>query len=116
MSNPSDEKGGGNFQPLDEIPREMNLFFKNISEYRKSLIGSYHYFIKVEQGCISLWRTIYAGSKMYFSEQVNYQRCGISDSEIEEAVNLNYFNILSSDYHHISPKIEVKLRAYFDIT
>jgi hypothetical protein len=116
MSNPSDEKGGGNFHPLDEIPLEIDLFLKNISEYRKSLIGSYHYFIKVEQGCISLWRTIYAGSKMYFSEQVNHQRCGISDTEIEEAVNLNYLNLLSADYLHISPRIEMKLRAYFDLS
>jgi hypothetical protein len=67
-----------NGHPLDEIPIEIESLFENLYEYRKSLIGSSHYFIKVEQNCLSLCRIIYAGGKLYFSEIVNHRQLGIS--------------------------------------
>jgi hypothetical protein len=102
--------------PLDEIPLEIEILFNHLYEYRKSLIGSSHYFIKVEKGCISLCRMIYAGGKMYFSEIVNHREYGISDIEIEEAVTINCQNLCLDDHYRISPHIEKKLRALLDFS
>jgi hypothetical protein len=110
------ENGVKNDHPLDEIPMEIDTLFKQLYEYRKSLIGSSHYYIKVEHGYISLCRMIYAGGKMYFSEIVNHQEYGISDIEIEEAVRLNCYNLSLADHYHISPHIEKKLRALLDFS
>ncbi|MGA2912226.1 MAG: hypothetical protein ABSE07_01785 [Methanoregula sp.] len=107
---------GRNGHPLDEIPMEIDILFKRLYEYRKSLIGSSHYYLKVEQGCISLCRMVYAGGKLYFSEVVNHQEYGISDIEIEEAVRLNCHNLCLADHYHISPHIEKKLRALLDFS
>jgi len=108
--------GVRNRHPLDEIPIEIDTLFKHLYEYRKSLIGSSHYFIKVEMGCISLCRIVYGGGKLYFSEIVNHQQYGISDIEIEEAVRLNCHKLCLADHYHISPHIEQKLRALLDFS
>ena len=105
-----------NSHPLDETPLEIDILFNHLYEYRKSLIGSSHYFIKVEKGCIFLCRIIYAGGKMYFSEIVNHREYGISDTEIEEAVGINCHNLCLPDHYHISPHIEKKLRALLDFS
>ena len=107
---------GRDVHPLDEIPLEIDILFNHLYEYRKSLIGSSHYFIKVEKGYISLCRMIYAGGKMYFSEIVNHREYGISDIEIEEAVRINCHNLGLADHYHISPHIEKKLRALLDFS
>jgi len=107
---------GRNGHPLDEIPIEIDVLFKHLYEYRKSLIGSSHYFIKVERNCISLYRMMYVTGKMYFSEIVNHLEYGISDVEIEEAVSLNCHNLCLADHYHISPHIEKKLRALLDFS
>lgn len=108
--------GVRNGHPLDEIPIEIDSLFEHLYEYRKSLIGSSHYFIKVERDCFWLCRIIYAGGKLFFSEIVNHQQFGISDTEIEEAVRLNCNNLCLADYYHISPHIEKKLRALLDFS
>lgn len=116
MQTQANRNGVKNGHPLDEIPMEIDTLFQHLYEYRKSLIGSSHYFIKVERGCISLCRMIYAGGKMYFSEIVNHQEYGISDIDIEEAVRLNCHNLCLADHYHISPHIEKKLRALLDFS
>jgi hypothetical protein len=108
--------GARSGHPLDEIPVEIDILFKNLYEYRKSLIGSSHYFIKEERGCISLCRMIYTGGKLYFSEIINHRGYGISDTDLEEAVRLNCHNLCLDDHFHISPLIEKKLRALLDFS
>jgi hypothetical protein len=118
MQHEANKNGIGmrNGHPLDEIPIEIDILFKHLYEYRKSLIGSSHYFIKVERDCFSLCRMMYAGGKLYFSEIVNHQEYGISDTEIEEAVSQNCHNLCLADHYHISPHIEKKLRALLDFS
>lgn len=101
---------------LAGIPMEIDVLFKRLYEYRKSLIGSSHYYIKVEQGCSTLCRLIHGGGGLYFSEIVNHEKYGISDKDIDEAVTLNCHILCLADHYHISPHIEKKLRALLDFS
>ncbi|MCX6685496.1 MAG: hypothetical protein NTV10_02405 [Methanoregula sp.] len=100
---------------LDESEPEYELIFKQLQDYRKSLIGSSYYYVRAGDERCCLCRIVHGGGKVFFHEMVDHHKHGISDEDIEESVKFDNGSFSLPGHYHISPRIETKLRALYDI-
>lgn len=99
----------------DESEPEYEIILKQLQDYRKSLIGKSYYYIRAgDEGCY-LCRIVHGGGKVFFHEIVDHRQEGISDEDIEESVKMDTGSFTLPGHYHISPHIEMKLRALYDI-
>jgi len=99
----------------DESELEYELIFKQLQDYRKSLIGSSYYYVRAGDERCCLCRIVHGGGKVFFHEMVDHHKHGISDEDIEESVKFDNGSFSLPGHYHISPRIETKLRALYDI-
>jgi hypothetical protein len=108
---------------IDPLPRylmpdasepDYDLILEQLHEYHKSQIGSSYYYIWANEKRASLCRIVYGGGKIFFHEMLDHEKYGISDDDLEEAVNLDQGSLTMPGYHIISPHIETKLRTLED--
>jgi hypothetical protein len=113
------EKKGG-IEPLPRYIRpdasvpEYDEILEQLQEYQRSLIGSSYYYIRVENDRTSLCRILPGGGKIYFHEIVDHEKHGISEDDLESAVNLDTGLFSAPGYYPVSPHIETKLRVVLD--
>lgn len=99
----------------DESEPEYELILEQLQDYHKSLIGSSYYYIRsVDERC-HLCRIVHGGGKVFFHELVDHNKHGISDEDIEEAVNNDTGTFTMPGLHPLSPLVEQKLRILYDI-
>jgi hypothetical protein len=108
---------------IDPLPRyimpdasepDYDLIMEQLHDYHKSQIGSSYYYIRTNEDALSLCRIVHGGGKIYFHEILDHEKHGISEDDLEEAVNLDPGSITTPGYHIISPHIETKLRTLLD--
>jgi hypothetical protein len=85
-----------------------------LQEYHHSLIGSSYYYIRAENKQASLCRIVPGAGKIFFHEVVDHTKHGISEDDIEEAINMDPGLFSIQGYHPISSHIESKLRILLD--
>jgi hypothetical protein len=116
---PTAQKTGG-IEPLPRYIRpdasvpEYDEILEQLQEYHRSFIGSSYYYIRVEKDRMFLCRILPGGGKIYFHEIVDHEKHGISEDDLEVAVNLDTGLLSKTGYHQISPHIETKLRVLLD--
>ena len=99
--------------PDASIP-DYDKILEQLQDYQRTFIGSSYYYIRSEQDRTYLCRIIPAGGKIYFHEIVDHDKHGISEDDLEDAVNQDTGLLSPPDYYPISPHIEMKLRALLD--
>jgi hypothetical protein len=99
----------------DESEPEYELILEQLHNYRKSLVGSSYYYIRAGGERYCLCRIVHGAGKVFFHEMLDHQQNGISDEDIEESVKLDTGSFTLPGHYHISPHIEQKLRALYDI-
>jgi hypothetical protein len=99
--------------PDASVPAYTEIL-EQLQEYQRSLIGSSYYYIRAEHERLSLCRIVPGAGKVFFHEIVSHEDYGISDDDIEEAVNEDPGRFSINGYHPISDHIEAKLRATID--
>jgi len=116
---PTAKKIGG----IEPVPRYVmpdasipayDEILEQLQEYHRSLIGSSYYYIRVENENVSLCRILPGGGKIFFHEVVDHDKYGISEDDIELAVNHDTGQFSVEGYHPISAHIESKLRVILD--
>jgi hypothetical protein len=85
-----------------------------LQDYHRSLIGSSYYYIRAEKNQMSLCRIVPGAGKIFFHEVVDHEKYGISEDDIEEAVNMDSGVFSIAGYHPVSAHIESKLRVLLD--
>jgi hypothetical protein len=99
----------------DESEPEYELILEQLQNYRKSLIGPSYYYIRANDERCCLCRIVHGAGKVFFHEMVDHRQHGISDEDIEESVKQDTGAFTLPGHYHISPHIEQKLRALYDI-
>jgi hypothetical protein len=116
---PTAKKIGG----IEPLPRYImpdtsvpayDEILEQLQEYHRSLIGSSYYYIRAENERISLCRIVPGAGKIFFHEVVDHEKHGISEDDIEEAVNMDTGSFSVAGYYPISAHIESKLRVLLD--
>lgn len=116
---PSVKKIGG-IEPLpryvmpDASVPDYDEILEQLQEYHRSFIGSSYYYIRAEGQKFSLCRILPGGGKLFFHEVVDHDKHGITEDEIEQAVNQDTGQFSLEGYHPISAHIESKLRVLLD--
>jgi hypothetical protein len=98
----------------DASEPDYEQILEQLQDYRNSLIGSSYYYVRSDADNCSLCRIVHGGGRIFFHEQVDHQKHGISDEDIEEAVILDNDSLSLPGYYPISPLIEQKLRILYD--
>ncbi|WP_292423222.1 hypothetical protein [Methanoregula sp.] len=99
--------------PDTSIP-EYEKILEQLQDYQSSLIGSSYYYIRAENDRMSLCRIMPGAGKLFFHEIVDHDKHGISEDDLEEAINHNTGSLSTPGYYLISPHIEMKLRVILD--
>jgi len=110
----------GSIEPLpryispDASMPDYDEILEQLQEYQRSLIGSSYYYIRIEKDQMFLCRILPGGGKIFYHEIVEHEKHGISDDDLQTAVNLDTGLLVKTGYHQISPHIETKLRVLLD--
>lgn len=108
---------------VDPVPRyvmpdasepDYRAILEQLQDYQSSLIGSSYYYIRASEGDYSLCRIVPGGGKIFFHEIVDYEKHGISEDDLEEAIQQDTGKLTIPSHYPISPHIEQKLRVLFD--
>jgi len=108
---------------VDPMPRyimpdasepEYEEILERLQDYQSSLIGSSYYYIRAGEGYFSLCRIVPGGGKVFFHEVVDHEKHGISEDDIEEAIQQDTGKLTLPTYYPISPHIEQKLRVVLE--
>ena len=99
--------------PDASVP-DYDEILEQLQEYQRSLIGSSYYYIRVEKDSMFLCRILPGAGKIFFHEIVDHEKHGISEDDLQTAVNLDTGLLSKAGYHQISPHIESKLRTVLD--
>ncbi len=116
---PNAKKIGG-IEPLpryimpDASVPDYDKILLQLQDYQRTFIGSSYYYIRVENDQTYLCRIIPAAGKVFFHEIVDHNKHGISEDDLEEAINQDLGSFSTPDYYPVSPHIEMKLRALLD--
>lgn len=92
-----------------------DLILEQLQDYQNSQIGPSYFYLRAGNDHCCLCRIVYGGGKVFFHEQVDHQKHGISDDDIEDAVRKDTGAFTLPGYYIISPHIEQKLRIVYDI-
>jgi hypothetical protein len=90
---------------------DYDQILEQLAESATSRIGSSFFYLRSMGDRISLCRIVHGGGKIYFHEIVDHRQQGITDSELEDAVQNDPGIFVVPGYHIISPFIETKLRS-----
>jgi hypothetical protein len=99
----------------DESEPDYELILEQLQDYRKSMIGSSYYYVRTGNDRCCLCRIVHGGGKIFFHEQVDHHKHGISDEDIENSVRQDTGSLSLPGYHPVSPHVEQKLRILYDI-
>lgn len=97
-------------RPDASVP-EYDELIEQLQEYHHSLIGSSYYYIRAENDILFLCRILPGAGKLFFHEIIDHDNHGISDDDLEEAINLDTGSLSTPGCYQISPHIETKLRV-----
>jgi hypothetical protein len=97
-------------RPDASVP-EYDELIEQLQEYHRSLIGSSYYYIRAENDILFLCRILPGAGKLFFHEIIDHDNHGISDDDLEEAINLDTGSLSTPGCYQISPHIETKLRV-----
>jgi hypothetical protein len=98
----------------DRSEPDYEIILEQVQQYRKSLIGSSYYYIRIDDEIPCLCRIIPGGGKIFFHEVVDHHKHGISEDDITQAIKGDRGAFTLPDHYHISPHIEKKLRALLE--
>jgi hypothetical protein len=99
----------------DRSAPEYEAILERIQDERRSMIGSAFFYIRTgsdEEIC--LCRIIPGGRKIFFHEIIDHRKYGISDEDLHDAQKDDPGIFSLPGFVHISPHIEMKLRALLD--
>ncbi len=99
----------------DQSEPEYEIILEQLQDYRKSQIGSSYYYVRTGDDRCCLCRIVHGGGKVFFHEMVDHHKHGISDEDLEQSVKQDTGAFPLPGHHPISPHVEQKLRALFDI-
>jgi hypothetical protein len=108
---------------VDPVPRyimpdasepDYESILEQLQEYQSSLIGSSYYYIRAGDGYCTLCRIVPGGGKLFFHEVVDHEKYGISEDDLEEAIQQDIGTLTLPSHYPISPHIEQKLRILYD--
>jgi hypothetical protein len=99
--------------PDASVP-EYDEILKQLQEYQRSFIGSSYYYIRVKNDRTYLCRIVPGGGKIFFHEIVDHEKYGISEDDLEEALNLDTGSFSMPGFYPVSSHIETKLRVIID--
>ena len=98
----------------DQSEPPYDLILEQLQDNDNSLIGSSYFYIRKIDDCFCLCRIVHGGGRIFFHEQIDYEKHGISDEDIDQAVEKDKGSLALPDYYLISPHIEQKLRILYD--
>jgi hypothetical protein len=98
----------------DQSTPNYELILEELHNHGRSQIGSSYFYIKKSDDWISLCRILYGGGKVFFHEIMDHQRHGISEDDIDQAVQQGASLTTLPDHYFISPHIEMKLQTLID--
>jgi hypothetical protein len=116
---PTAKKTGG----IEPLPRyvmpdisvpEYDEILEQLQEYHRSLIGTSYYYIRVVNNRISLCRIMPGAGKVFFHEEVDHEKHGVSEEDLEEAIISDGGSFSTPGYFQVSPHIETKLQVLLD--
>jgi hypothetical protein len=99
--------------PDASVP-DYDEILEQLQEYQHSLIGSSYYYIRTVNDNMCLCRIVPGGGKIFFHEIIDHDKHGISEDDLEEAINQDPDSFSTHGYYPISPHIETKLRVLLD--
>jgi hypothetical protein len=108
---------------VDPVPRyimpdasepDYRAILEQLQDYQSSLIGSSFYYIRAGEGYCTLCRIVPGGGKIFFHEIVDHEKHGISEDDLEEAIQHDTGKLTIPSHYSISPHIEQKLRVLLD--
>jgi hypothetical protein len=108
---------------VDPVPRyimpdasepDYRAILEQLQDYQSSLIGSSYYYIRAGEGYCSLCRIVPGGGKIFFHEVVDHEKLGISEDDLEEAIQQDTGTLTIPSHYPISPHIEMKLHTLLD--
>lgn len=98
----------------DASEPDYRAILEQLQDYQSSLIGSSYYYIHAGEGSCCLCRIVPGGGKIFFHEIVDHEKHGISDDDLEEAIQQDAGKLTIPSHYPISPHIEQKLRVLYD--
>lgn len=98
----------------DASEPDYRAILEQLQDYQSSLIGSSYYYIRAGEGDYSLCRIVPGGGKIFFHEIVDHEKHGISEDDLEEAIQQDTGQLTIPSHYPISPHIEQKLRVLLD--
>jgi hypothetical protein len=108
---------------VDPVPRyimpdasepDYVAILEQLQEYQSSRIGSSYYYVHAGGESCSLCRIVHGGGKIFFHEVVDHEKHGISEDDLEEAIQQDTGILTIPSHHPISSHIESKLHAILD--
>ena len=112
-----------NINRVDPVPRyimpdasepDYAAILEQLQQFQYSLIGSSYFYIRAGDDNCSLCRIVPGGGKIYFHEIVDHEKLGISEDDLEEAVQQDTGKLTIPSHYPITPHIEMKLHALLD--
>ena len=108
---------------VDPMPRyimpdasepDYETILEQLQDHQSSLIGSSYYYIRAGEGLCSLCRIVPGGGRIFFHEIVDHDKLGISEDDLEEAIQQDTGALTIPSHYPVSPHIEMKLHALLD--
>jgi len=99
----------------DHSAPDYDAIIEQLLNCQTSMIGSSYYYIRADENICALCRIIPGGGKVFFHEIVKHEQHGISEDEILESIQQDPGLFTLPGHYHISPHVESKLRALYDI-
>lgn len=121
MENVPTAKSANDVQPVptyinpDHSAPDYDAIIGQLQTCRKSQIGASYFYIRADENICALCRIIPGGGKVFFHEIVNHEQHGISEDEITDSIKQDPGLFTLPGHYQISPHIETKLRALYDI-
>jgi hypothetical protein len=101
---------------MDTVPRfvmpepDYDYILEQLYESTTSPIGSSYFYLRVLGDSVSLCRIVHGGGQVFFHETVDHRKQGITDNDLDEAIQKDPGVFPAPGYHVISPHIEARLR------
>jgi len=109
---------------VEPVPRYINpdhsapdydAIIRQLQDCPSSQIGNSYYYIRAGDNLCALCRILPGGGKIFFHEIVKHEQHGISEEDILQSIQQDTGLFTLPGHYHISPHIEAKLRALYDI-
>jgi hypothetical protein len=98
----------------DQSTPNYELILEELHNQGRSQVGSSYFYIRKSDDWTSLCRIMYGGGKVFFHEVMDHQKYGISEEDIDQAVQQGTALTVLSDHFFISQQIEMKLHTLID--